>query len=97
METAFSLWPDITSEEFRRRLDSLSKREIQTLVLSWAGATTRQIGESLGISPRTVDVYRRTTHKAMGMPYDRVLWTMVNLKMIREIADLSHFVDRSIK
>jgi FixJ family two-component response regulator len=97
MENAFSFWPDVTAEEFRRRLAYLSNRETETMVLSWAGAASRQIAQVLGISHRTVEVYRMGIHKTMGMPYDRVLWTMVNLKMTREIFDLSHFVDRSIK
>lgn len=46
------------AEEVRRRLDSLSERERQVLGGVAAGQANKTIAFRLGISPRTVEVYR---------------------------------------
>ncbi len=47
-----------TPEEARRRLASLTNREREVLVRLLAGKINKTIGHELGISPRTVEVYR---------------------------------------
>lgn len=44
--------------EIRQRLERLSRREREVMRLAAAGRPNREIGEDLGISPRTVEVYK---------------------------------------
>ena len=44
--------------EMRDRLERLSRREREVMRLAAAGRPNREIGEELGISPRTVEVYK---------------------------------------
>ncbi|MDE2584206.1 MAG: response regulator transcription factor [Betaproteobacteria bacterium] len=44
--------------EMRDRLERLSRREREVMRLAATGRPNREIGEALGISPRTVEVYK---------------------------------------
>jgi two-component system response regulator FixJ len=49
---------DPTLREFVRRFGTLSERERQVLNHLVAGGTSKEIGRTLDISPRTVEIYR---------------------------------------
>jgi RNA polymerase sigma factor (sigma-70 family) len=49
---------EATGAEMRDRLERLSRREREVMRLAAAGKSNREIGELLGISPRTVEVYK---------------------------------------
>ncbi|MBE7196527.1 response regulator FixJ [Methylobacterium sp. A49B] len=49
---------DPTLREFVRRVGTLSERERQVLDHLVAGRTSKEIGRTLDISPRTVEIYR---------------------------------------
>lgn len=49
---------DPTVQDFLRRVETLSERERQVLDRLVAGATSKEIGRALDISPRTVEIYR---------------------------------------
>ncbi|GJD30935.1 Transcriptional regulatory protein FixJ [Methylobacterium adhaesivum] len=49
---------DPTIQEFIRRVETLSERERQVLDHLVAGGTSKEIGRTLDISPRTVEIYR---------------------------------------
>ncbi|GJE12256.1 MULTISPECIES: response regulator FixJ [Methylobacterium] len=49
---------DPTLREFVRRVGTLSERERQVLDHLVAGGTSKEIGRTLDISPRTVEIYR---------------------------------------
>ncbi len=49
---------DPAIQEFVRRVGTLSERERQVLDHLVAGATSKEIGRALEISPRTVEIYR---------------------------------------
>jgi DNA-binding NarL/FixJ family response regulator len=68
---------EIEKEQRRSRIDSLTPREVEVLVLVAQGQTNRGIAEQLGISPRTVETHR-----------ERV---MAKLR-IRSVAGLTRFV-----
>lgn len=53
--------------EGRGSLDALTRRERQVLALVAGGGTSRMIGESLGISPRTVDRHRTTVMEKLDL------------------------------
>jgi FixJ family two-component response regulator len=65
------------AEPGRRRIDSLTPREVEVLIQVARGQTNRGIAEDLGISPRTVETHR-----------ERV---MAKLR-IRSVAGLTRFV-----
>lgn len=50
--------PNPTLQEFLRRVGTLSERERQVLDHLIAGGTSKEIGRTLDISPRTVEIYR---------------------------------------
>ncbi|KMO41732.1 response regulator FixJ [Methylobacterium tarhaniae] len=54
--TALAADPGV--QDFRRRVETLSERERQVLDRLVAGATSKEIGRDLDISPRTVEIYR---------------------------------------
>ncbi len=49
---------DPTVQDFLQRVGTLSERERQVLDRLVAGATSKEIGRALDISPRTVEIYR---------------------------------------
>lgn len=54
-----ALWNDA-----RGKVASLSPRELEVLTLIAEGLSTREIGEALSISPRTVEIHRgKVMHK----------------------------------
>lgn len=68
---------EIEREQQRSRIDSLTGREVEVLVLVAQGNTNRGIAEQLGISPRTVETHR-----------ERVMGKL----RIRSVAGLTRFV-----
>ncbi len=76
-QLSVGLREEIDREQRRSRLDSLTPREVEVLVLVAQGKTNRGIAEELGISPRTVETHR-----------ERV---MAKLR-IRTVAGLTRFV-----
>jgi DNA-binding NarL/FixJ family response regulator len=68
---------EIDREQRKGRLDSLTAREVEVLLMVAQGMTNRGIAETLGISPRTVETHR-----------ERV---MAKLR-IRSVAGLTRFV-----
>jgi DNA-binding NarL/FixJ family response regulator len=51
----------------RSRLDLLTQRELEVLTHVAAGRTSREIGEDLGISHRTVETHRESIMKKLGI------------------------------
>ena len=51
----------------RGRLDLLTPRELEVLARVVAGRTSREIGEDLGISHRTVETHRESIMKKLGI------------------------------
>jgi two-component system response regulator FixJ len=49
---------DPAVQDFLRRVETLSERERQVLDRLVGGATSKEIGRALDISPRTVEIYR---------------------------------------
>ncbi len=76
-QLSVGLREEIEREQRRGRLESLTPREVEVLVLVAQGKTNRGIAEELGISPRTVETHR-----------ERV---MAKLR-IRTVAGLTRFV-----
>ncbi len=68
---------EIEAEQLRTRIDSLTNREREVLLLVAEGLTNRAIGEKLEISPRTVETHRE---RLMGK------------LRIRSVAGLTRFV-----
>ena len=68
---------ELEEEQRKSRIDSLTPREVEVLILVARGLTNRGIAEELGISPRTVETHR-----------ERV---MAKLR-IRSVAGLTRFV-----
>lgn len=57
----------LDQDEITRRLDSLSRREHDVLKRVVYGETNKEIALSLAISPRTVEVYRASMLRKMGV------------------------------
>jgi len=76
-QLSVGLREEIEQEQRRSRLDSLTPREVEVLVLVARGKTNRGIAEELGISPRTVETHR-----------ERVMGKL----RIRTVAGLTRFV-----
>jgi RNA polymerase sigma factor (sigma-70 family) len=76
-QLSVGLREEIEREQRKSRLDSLTAREVEVLVMVAEGMTNRGIAEKLGISPRTVETHR-----------ERV---MAKLR-IRSVAGLTRFV-----
>jgi RNA polymerase sigma factor (sigma-70 family) len=68
---------EIEEAQLRTRLDSLTRREREVLLLVADGLTNREIGDKLDISPRTVETHR-----------ERVMGKL----RIRTVAGLTRFV-----
>lgn len=56
-----------SSQEAGVLLDILSTREAEVLRMTALGHTSREIGERLGLSPKTVDTYRRRVMIKLGL------------------------------
>lgn len=54
-------------EETRRRLDRLTPREREVLAMIVAGRHNREVAQELGISPRTVEVYKARVMDKLGV------------------------------
>jgi DNA-binding NarL/FixJ family response regulator len=76
-QLSVGLREEIDREQRKSRLDSLTAREVEVLMMVAEGMTNRGIAEKLGISPRTVETHR-----------ERV---MAKLR-IRSVAGLTRFV-----
>jgi len=76
-QLSVGLREEIDREQRKSRLDSLTAREVEVLLMVAEGMTNRGIAEKLGISPRTVETHR-----------ERV---MAKLR-IRSVAGLTRFV-----
>lgn len=68
---------EIEEEQLRTRVDSLTNREMEVLILVAEGLTNRAIGDRLEISPRTVETHR-----------ERVMGKL----RIRTVAGMTRFV-----
>ena len=76
-QISVGLREEIEAEQLRRRVDSLTNRETEVLLLVAEGLTNRETGERLEISPRTVETHRE---RLMGK------------LRIRNVAGLTRFV-----
>jgi DNA-binding NarL/FixJ family response regulator len=76
-QLSVGLRQELEEEQRKSRMDSLTPREVEVLLLVARGHTNRGIAEELGISPRTVETHR-----------ERV---MAKLR-IRSVAGLTRFV-----
>jgi DNA-binding NarL/FixJ family response regulator len=76
-QLSVGLRQELEREQQRSRVDSLTPREVEVLVLVAQGKTNRGIAEELGISPRTVETHR-----------ERVMGKL----RIRSVAGLTRFV-----
>lgn len=76
-QLSIGLREEIEREQRRSRIDSLTPREVEVLVLVAQGKTNRGIAEQLEISPRTVETHR-----------ERVMGKL----RIRSVAGLTRFV-----
>ncbi len=76
-QLSVALRKEIEEEQLRTRLGSLTNREREVLLLVAQGLTNREIGETLSISPRTVETHR-----------ERVMGKL----RIRTVAGLTRFV-----
>jgi len=76
-QLSVALRQEIEEQQLRTRLDSLTPRETEVLLLVSEGLTNREAGDRLGISPRTIETHR-----------ERVMGKL----RIRTIAGLTRFV-----
>lgn len=53
----------------KSEVETLSDRERQVLVLTAKGYTSREIGDQLALSPRTVETYRERIMQKLGMTH----------------------------
>ncbi len=65
-------------------IDSLSKRELQILMMIAQGHKNNEIAETLNISPKTVSTYRKRLHEKLGVSTDI---EMLHLAMKHGILD----------
>lgn len=54
------------ADGLRARHDELSERQQQVMAMAAKGLTNKEIGATLGISPRTVEIYRARVMERMG-------------------------------
>lgn len=76
-QLSLGLRQEIETEQLRSRLDSLTNREREVMLLVAEGLTNREAGERLDISPRTVETHR-----------ERVMSKL----RLRSVAELTRFV-----
>lgn len=76
-QLSVGLRQEIEDAQLRTRLDALTPRETEVLLMVAEGLTNREAGERLGISPRTIETHR-----------ERVMGKL----RIRTVAGLTRFV-----
>lgn len=76
-QLSVGLRKEIEEAQLRTRLDALTPRETEVLIMIAEGLTNREAGERLGISPRTIETHR-----------ERVMGKL----RIRTVAGLTRFV-----
>lgn len=76
-QLSVGLRQEIEEAQLRTRLDALTPRETEVLIMIAEGLTNREAGERLGISPRTIETHR-----------ERVMGKL----RIRTVAGLTRFV-----
>jgi two-component system response regulator FixJ len=64
-QTSTQDFAHLEEEEFSSRLARLTERERQVLEFVLAGARNLEIAENLGISPRTVEVFKARMREKM--------------------------------
>ena len=57
----------VTQKHVSSEVDLLSDRELQVLLLFAQGKTTREVADSLYVSPKTVDSYRARIRRKLGL------------------------------
>ena len=60
--------PRILPGDLAERLDQLTRREREVLVGIAAGKTNKEMAAALGLSPRTVESYRESLIRKLGIP-----------------------------
>jgi DNA-binding NarL/FixJ family response regulator len=60
--------PHIVPGEVAERLDQLTRREREVLIGVAAGKTNKEMAALLGLSPRTVESYRESLIRKLGIP-----------------------------
>ena len=80
---------DVERREIRRRLQLLTPREREVLVLLVHGKTNKEIARALGASHRTIEVHRRNTMEKMGAPTlaDLVRMCLIEASEPQAVAD----------
>ena len=69
-KAATALVESITTEKTsRQKLELLSERELDVLRLTAMGFTSREVGEKLIISPKTVETYRQRVVNKLALPH----------------------------
>ena len=66
-QLSVGLRAELESEQKRSRVESLTAREVEVLLQIANGRTNREIGEELGISPRTVETHRERVMTKLGI------------------------------
>lgn len=80
LDEAFTRLPALlTYQDARRRLATLTPREMEVFTAVSNGSTSGEIGEALGISARTVEVYRHDIQVKLAAP---TIADLVKLKVI---------------
>lgn len=62
----FALYSHRTCTEAREKL-GLSQREVELLMWVSSGLTKKQIAKRMGVSPATVDTFRRRAYSKLGV------------------------------
>lgn len=67
LESLVATRAQVAEKDGLRRVDVLSERELQVLLRVVEGRTSAQIGEQLGLSPKSVDTYRSRLMSKLGL------------------------------
>lgn len=60
--------PRVVADEVAERLDQLTRREREVLIGVAAGKTNKEMAALLGLSPRTIESYRESLIRKLGIP-----------------------------